>query len=104
MAGPVAAMITGFGKVKHRTDELEPAGQHAQRRLRIARPEHREVEAAAEHPLVAGEHDGLGFVLLGPVQRLVDGGLHVGPQYVDFAVVERDGGDGLVELVVHGHA
>ncbi len=76
MAGPVAAMITGVGNVRHRTDNSKPPASIAQRRLRVARLEHRQVEAAAEHPLVAREHDRLGGVLLRAVERLVDRGLH----------------------------
>ena len=79
IAGPVAAMMTGFGNVRHRTDNSNPPASIAQRRLRVAGLEDRKVEPAAEHPLIARQHDGLGVVLLGAVERLVDRGLHRGP-------------------------
>ncbi len=101
IAGPVAAMITGSGNVRHRTDSSKPPASIPSAAFGIARLEHREVEAAAEHPLVARDHDRLGRVLLGPVERLVDRGLHRRPEHIDLAVVQGDGRDGFVELVVN---
>ena len=105
MAGPVAAMMTGLGNVRQRIDSSKPPASIASAACRVAGLEDRQVESAAEHPLVAREHDGLGVVLLGAVERLVDRGLHRRPEHIDLAVVERDRRDGLVELVVHraGH-
>src|SRR4029078_3999399 len=84
MAGPVAAMITGAGNVRHRTDSskppasmpsatfgashchIQPARSHRRRALARARVQHLQSEAAAETPLVACDHSRLGRVLLGP--------------------------------------
>ena len=74
MAGPVAAMITGTGKLSSRIDSSNPPDSMPSAGGGVTGVEDAEVEAGAEHPRVARQHDGLdlavGGGLLGAVERL----------------------------------
>jgi hypothetical protein len=76
--------------------QREPTLEHVDRRLDVTGAEHLQVEPAAEHPLVAGDHHRAGVLTLGAVQRVVDRLQHGGAEDVDLAVVHRDHRDGLV--------
>ena len=56
--------------------QLEAAPEHVDRGLRLAGGQDLQVEPAAEHPLVAGDHQRADVVAVGLVDRLVDGLLH----------------------------
>lgn len=80
----------GGGKAHQPRQQGKPAACQGVGRL-VPGAKGRQVEAGAEHPGSAGEHDA-GGVGLGLVEGLVEGGQHRGGDHVDLAVIQGDRG------------
>ena len=85
-----------LGERQQSVGEVEAGLQHGDRGVDVAGAEHLEVEAAAEHPVVAGDDHRAGILAFGAVQGVVDLLQHARTQDVDLAVVECDHGDRVV--------
>ena len=102
MAGPVAAMITGAGNVRHRTDNSKPPASIPS--AAFASPDWN--TARSKPPLNTRWLPAITTALAESFSARSSASLIadciVRPQHVDLAVVQRDRRDGLVELVFHG--
>ena len=79
--------------------ELETAFEHLDRGLHLAGGQDFQVEPAAEHPRVPGDHHRPDAVAVSAVERLLQRLLHGRAQRIDLAVVHGDDRDGIVVAI-----
>jgi hypothetical protein len=86
-------------KRQESSGQLEARPDHGGRRG-AACPEHRQVKASGEHPGPAGQHD-YRLVRAGAVERFAELRQHLRGRRVHLAVVHRDRGDRIRQLIRH---